>query len=64
MLKDSREYVNYSKIRFALSILRDMRVCDIDEKADGKVSVEVRPKAEKTSIENSITYKRLTEQMA
>ena len=64
LLSSSRDEVNYSKIRFALEILRDMRVCDIEDGAEGKVSVEVRPKAEKTSIESSMTYKKLTEQMA
>ena len=63
-LGDGRDAVNYSKIRFAISILRDMRVCYIDENAEEKVSVQVRPKAEKTSIENSSTYRRLTAQMA
>ena len=64
LLSSSRETVNYSKIRFALSILRDMEVCDVEKVGDGKVSVQVRPKAEKTSIENSRTYRQLTEQMA
>ena len=64
LLSGGRDSVNYSKVRFALDILRDMQVCDIKENADETVSVQVRPKAEKTSIENSSTYQRLIAQMA
>ncbi len=63
-LARSRHNMNYSKLRFALMILRDMQVCSVEESAEGIVSVEVRPRAEKTSIEKSITYRTLSEQMA
>ena len=63
-LLGGRHNMNYSKIRFALMILRDMQVCDIDEHAEGGVFVKIRPEAKKTSIENSETYRRLTAQMA
>ena len=63
-LLGGRHNMNYSKIRFALKILSDMQVCAIDEIAEGGISVEICPKAEKTSIENSETYRRLTAQLA
>ena len=63
-LARSRHNMNYSKLRFALMILRDMQVCSVEESTEDVVSVEVRPRAEKTSIEKSSTYRTLSEQMA
>ena len=63
-LLGGRHNMNYSKIRFALMILRDMQVCDINENGEDGISVRIRQRAEKTSIENSETYRRLTAQMA
>ena len=63
-LLGGRHNMNYSKIRFALKILSDMQVCVINENAEGGISVQICPTAEKTSIENSETYRRLTAQMA
>ena len=56
--------MSYSKLRFALRILDDMKVCAIEERGEGEVSVRICPRAEKTSIENSETYKRLAHQLA
>ena len=56
--------MSYSKLRFALRILDDMKVCAVEERGEGEVSVRICPRAEKTSIENSETYKRLAHQLA
>jgi single-stranded-DNA-specific exonuclease len=54
--------VNYAKLRFAISILGDIRVCGVAEESDKTVSVEVFKNATKTNIELSETYKKLCEQ--
>ena len=51
--------VSYTKLRFAISILDDIRVCDVDEEQNGCFSVEVCRNAAKTNIEHSETYKKL-----
>lgn len=50
--------VGYAKLRFAINILDDIRVCGVDENVGG-ISVEVYRNAAKTNIELSETYKRL-----
>ncbi|MBQ8408854.1 MAG: single-stranded-DNA-specific exonuclease RecJ [Clostridia bacterium] len=52
-------HVSYTKLRFAISILDDIRVCGVDEEQNGCISVEVYRNAAKTNIELSETYKRL-----
>lgn len=51
--------VNYIKLRFALNILDDIRVCEVGEKGEDTFSVEVYQNAAKTNIESSETYRRL-----
>lgn len=58
----NRGGINYLKLRFAISILDDIRVCAVNEEYAGYVSIEVYPNAAKTNIELSQTYKKLTEQ--
>lgn len=59
----SGKNVRYAKLRFAMSILDDIKVCHISHNGDGLVSVEICANAEKTNIEFSETYKRLTRQL-
>ena len=54
--------INYAKLRFAISILGDIRVCGVAEESDKAVSVEVYKNAAKTNIELSETYKKLRDQ--
>ena len=58
----NRNSINYMKLRFAISILNDINVCDVNEESDGVVSVEVYQNAAKTNIELSETYKKLSSQ--
>ncbi len=51
--------VNYIKLRFALNILDDIRVCEVGEKSADTFSVEIYQNAAKTNIESSETYRRL-----
>lgn len=58
----SKKNINYAKLRFAISILGDIKVCGIEEETGEAVSVEVYKNAVKTNIELSETYKRLSNQ--
>ena len=58
----SRKDMSFTKIRFALNILNDIRVCRVDEDRDDYFSVEVNRNAAKTNIELSETYRRLCAQ--
>jgi single-stranded-DNA-specific exonuclease len=58
----SSKYINYAKLRFAISILGDIKVCGVDEETEDNLSVEVYRNAAKTNIELSETYKRLLKQ--
>ena len=62
LFESSNIYVSLTKLRFALSILGDIRVCGVDHKGDEDFSVEVFKNAAKTNIEHSETYRRLCEQ--
>ena len=57
----SRRYINYAKLRFSISILKDIKVCGVKD-TEGEFSVEVYKNAAKTNIEVSETYKRLLSQ--
>ncbi len=57
-----RRDMSFAKIRFALNILNDIRVCRVDEDRDDYFSVEVNRNAAKTNIELSETYRRLCAQ--
>jgi single-stranded-DNA-specific exonuclease len=54
--------MNYIKLRFALDILCDMRVCDIKLTDEDRFEAEVCKNAAKTNIELSETYRNLCEQ--
>lgn len=58
----SRRYINYAKLRFAISILGDIKVCGVEEETGDELLVEVYQNAAKTNIELSQTYKRLLKQ--
>ena len=54
--------MSFAKIRFAINILNDIRVCRVDEDGDDYFSVEINRNAAKTNIELSETYRRLCAQ--
>ena len=58
----TKKPINYSKLRFAISILDDINVCEVRDETEGIVSVEVYNNAQKTNIEISETYKKLARQ--
>lgn len=51
--------INYIKLRFAINILDDIRVCEVGEENENTFSAEVYQNAAKTNIESSETYRRL-----
>ena len=62
LLECSNISFGFTKLRFAMSILGDMKVCGVDHSDFDGFSVEVFKNAAKTNIENSETYRRLCEQ--
>ena len=58
----SNQCFSFTKLRFALLILGDIRVCGVEEGEGGGFSVEVFKNATKTNIELSETYRRLCDQ--
>ena len=58
----SHFFINYAKLRFAVSILDDIKVCGVSEESDKTFSVEVYQNAVKTNIESSEIYKKLKNQ--
>ncbi len=59
LLESTNISVGYAKLRFAISILDEIRVCGISEESGDSFSVEVYKNAAKTNIELSETYRRL-----
>ena len=59
LFEEYNRSMSYIKLRFAISILDDIRVCGVENANDETFSVEVYHNAEKTNIERSETYRRL-----
>lgn len=61
MLSSLPKKMSYIKMRFIFDILREIKVCGIKEKGDGRISFDVYENAKKTHLNTSPTFRMLTE---
>ena len=61
MLSSLPKKMSYIKMRFIFDILREIKVCGIREKSDGRISFDVYENAKKTHLNTSPTFRMLTE---
>ena len=61
MLSSLPQKMSYIKMRFIFDILREIKVCGIKEKGDGRISFDVYENAKKTHLNTSPTFRMLTE---
>ena len=61
MMSSLPKKMSYIKMRFIFDILREIKVCGINENCDGSVSFDVYENAKKTHLNTSKTFRMLTE---
>ena len=61
MLSSLPKKMSYIKMRFIFDILREIKVCGIKERGDGRISFDVYENAKKTHLNTSPTFRMLTE---